>query len=579
MTKDAATRSDETPGLIKRSLPILVWLPQYQRSWLKSDVVAGLSVWALMVPTSLGYATLSGVPVQNGLYAAAAGLIVFAIFTTSRQVTQGPSSSTAPVLGAAVVSLATAGSEDAVAVAAAVVLTAGLLFVVMAVLKMGWISQFLSAAVLTGFTFGVAINVASGELFKITGTDSAGSNTWQKVGNWVSSLPEANGTTLVVGMAALVLLFGLKLLVPKVPAALVAVILGILATRVLDLGDRDVELIAEVPRGLPSPVIPDFGLILDNLATIVSAAVGLLLIGFSVTTAAVRQYATKHNYRVDINQELLAQGMSNVSSSMFQGIFNNGSLSKSPVNDDAGAKSQVSNLAQSVFIILTLLFLAPLFSDLPEAVLGAIIIEAVVMGMMDVGEMRRLLSVKPFEFAAALAALLGVMTFGILPGVFIGVGLSMIWLVAVSALPYIPDLGRKPGTDAFFDVDRHEDCETYPGLTILRFDGGLFFVNADALSDRVRQIRIESTASMQGVVLSMEGVNFIDTEGADVLKAIARAGTDRSIDLYLARVKPQVVEVLERDGFFDLVSRDHVSDDIAAAVRLHAQRHPAAARE
>ncbi len=579
MTKDAATRSDETPGLIRRSLPILVWLPQYQRSWLKSDVVAGLSVWALMVPTSLGYATLSGVPVQNGLYAAAAGLIVFAIFTTSRQVTQGPSSSTAPVLGAAVVSLATAGSEDAVAVAAAVVLTAGLLFVVMAVLKMGWISQFLSAAVLTGFTFGVAINVASGELFKITGTDSAGSNTWQKVGNWVSSLPEANGTTLVVGVAALVLLFGLKLLAPKVPAALVAVILGILATRVLDLGDRDVELIAEVPRGLPSPVIPDFGLILDNLATIVGAAVGLLLIGFSVTTAAVRQYATKHNYRVDINQELLAQGMSNVSSSMFQGIFNNGSLSKSPVNDDAGAKSQVSNLAQSVFIILTLLFLAPLFSDLPEAVLGAIIIEAVVMGMMDVGEMRRLLSVKPFEFAAALAALLGVMTFGILPGVFIGVGLSMIWLVAVSALPYIPDLGRKPGTDAFFDVDRHEDCETYPGLTILRFDGGLFFVNADALSDRVRQIRIESTASMQGVVLSMEGVNFIDTEGADVLKAIARAGADRSIDLYLARVKPQVVEVLERDGFFELVSRDHVSDDIAAAVRLHAQRHPAAARE
>ncbi len=574
MTKDAATRSDETPGLIRRSLPILVWLPQYQRSWLKSDVVAGLSVWALMVPTSLGYATLSGVPVQNGLYAAAAGLIVFAIFTTSRQVTQGPSSSTAPVLGAAVVSLATAGSEDAVAVAAAVVLTAGLLFVVMAVLKMGWISQFLSAAVLTGFTFGVAINVASGELFKITGTDSAGSNTWQKVGNWVSSLPEANGTTLVVGVAALVLLFGLKLLAPKVPAALVAVILGILATRVLDLGDRDVELIAEVPRGLPSPVIPDFGLILDNLATIVGAAVGLLLIGFSVTTAAVRQYATKHNYRVDINQELLAQGMSNVSSSMFQGIFNNGSLSKSPVNDDAGAKSQVSNLAQSVFINLTLLILAPLYTDLPQAVLGAIIIEAVVMGTMDVGEMRRLLSVKPFEFAAALAALLGVMTFGILPGVFIGVGLSMIWLVAVSALPYIPDLGRKPGTDAFFDVDRHEDCETYPGLTILRFDGGLFFVNADALSDRVRQIRIESTASMQNVVLSMEGVNFIDTEGADVLKAIARAGADRSIDLYLARVKPQVVEVLERDGFFELVSRDHVSDDIAAAVETSRPASP-----
>ena len=380
---------------------------------------------------------------------------------------------------------------------------------------------------------------------------------------------------MVVGGLAIVLLFGLKLLAPKVPAALVAVVLGILATRVFDLGDRGVELIAEVPSGLPAPVIPDFGIILDNLPTVFGAAVGLLLIGFSVTTAAVRQYATKHNYRVDINQELLAQGTSNVGSSVFQGIFVNGSLSNSPVNDDAGAKSQVSNLAQSVFIILTLLFLAPLFSDLPEAVLGAIIIEAVVMGMMDVAEMKRLLLVKPFEFAAALAALLGVLTFGILPGVFIGVGLSILWLVAVSALPYIPELGRKPGTDAFFDLDQHEDCETYPGLHILRFDGGLFFVNADALADRLRQIRVQSPTSLQGIILSMEGVNFIDTEGADVLKAIARAGTDHDIDLHLARAKPQVVQVLERSGFFDLVSRDHIHDDIAAAVRLHTQRHPA----
>ncbi len=206
MTEDTAPRSSGTAGGLTRFLPVVAWLPEYQRSWLKSDVIAGLSVWALMVPTSLGYATLSGLPVQNGLYAAAAGLIVFALFTTSRQVTQGPSSSTAPVLGAAVVSLATAGSPEAVAVAAAVVLTAGLLFVVMAVLKMGWISQFLSAAVLTGFTFGVAINVAAGELFKISGTDSTGSNTWQKLGNWLASLGEANGTTMVVGGLAIVLL-------------------------------------------------------------------------------------------------------------------------------------------------------------------------------------------------------------------------------------------------------------------------------------------------------------------------------------------------------------------------------------
>ncbi len=572
-------RGSEQDGSIRRFIPILEWLPAYQRSWLKNDVIAGLSVWALMVPTSLGYASLSGVPVQNGLYAAAFGMIVFALFTTSRQLVQGPGSSTAPVLGAAVVSIAAAGSQDAVAIATAIVLFAGVLFVVMAVLKMGWIAEFLSAAVLTGFIFGVAINVVSGELFKITGTEKSGSNTWQKLWDWIASLPDANRTTVVLGVAALVLLFGLKFAAPKIPAELVAVVVGIAVTVLWDLGDRGVELIAEVPRGLPTPSIPDVGLILDNWETVAGAAVGLVLIGFSVTTAGVRQYATKHNYRVDVNQELLAQGMSNVSSSIFQGIFNNGSLSKSPVNDGAGARSQVSSLAQAGFVLLTLLFLAPIFSKLPEAVLGAIIIEAVTLGMMNVGEMKRLVLVKRYEFAAALAALLGVMTFGILPGVFIGVGISIIWLVAVSALPYIPELGRKPGTDAFYDLERHDDCETIPGLKILRFDGGLFFVNADALSDRLRQIRVDTPTGLDGVILSMEGVNFIDSEGADVLIAIAQAGIDHDIDLFLARVKPQVIDVLERDGFFELVDPDHIHDNIEAAVEAHAGLHPSRPNE
>ena len=576
MKNEAAVDKTEKAQGLSRYLPILSWLPNYDRSWLKGDLIAGLSVWALMVPTSLGYASISGVPVQYGLYAAAVGLIAFALFTTSKQVTQGPSSSTAAVLGAAVLAVASAGSAEAVAVAAAIVFVAGLLFIVMYLLKMGWISEFLAASVLTGFTFGVAINYAAGELFKITGTEKSGSNTWQKLWAWITSLPETSIPTLIVGVLALILVFGIAKFAPKVPGALVAVVLGIAATAIFNLGDLGVALIAEVPRGLPSFTVPDFAMILDNLAMIVGAAVGLLLIGFSVTTAAVRDYANKHNYRIDINQELLAQGMSNVTSGLFQGIFDNGSLSKSPVNDQAGARSQISNLAQAVFIILTLLFLAPLFSSLPEAVLGAIIIEAVVMGMMDIPEMKRIFQVKRFEFLAALAALLGVMTFGILQGVVIGVALSIVWLVAVSALPYIPELGRKPGTHAFFDLKDHPDSETYPGLSILRFDGGLFFVNADALGDRLRDIRAHADSKLDGVILSMEGVNFIDTEGADTIKKIAEAGKDLGIDLYLARLKPQVLNVLQRDGVVDLVGAEHIHHDIDAAVQLHLSRHPSA---
>jgi SulP family sulfate permease len=572
VTKRGSTT--EEPSGIVHFLPIVSWLPAYDRSWLRADIIAGLSVWALMVPTSLGYATISGVPVQNGLYAAAIGLIAFALFTTSKQVTQGPSSTTAAVLGAGVLAVASTGSDDAVAMAAAIALVAGLIFVVMYFFKMGWISKFLSASVLTGFTFGIGINVAAGELFKITGTESAGSNTWQKLWAWISSLPETNLPTLVVGILALALVFGIKLYAPKIPGALLAVVLGIAATALFNLGNLGIELIGDVPRGLPSLTLPDLGLILDNFALIVGTAVGLVLLGFSVTTAAVRDYANKHNYRVDINQELLAQGVSNVSSSLFQGIFVNGSLSKSPVNDQAGARSQISNLVQAGLIILTLIFLAPLFSDLPEAVLGAIIIEAVVMGMMDVAEMRRIYRVKPAEFLAAVAALLGVLTFGILQGVVIGVALSILWLVASSALPYIPELGRKPDTRAFFDLKEHAEAQTLPGLSILRFDGGLFFVNADALGDRLRDVRVQAETELTGVILSMEGVDFIDIEGADILAKIAQAGQDVGIDLYLARVKPQVMEILQRDGVIDLIGVDHIHDDIAAAVERHLAKHP-----
>jgi len=566
-------QNQQNSGLA-RFLPIISWLPNYNLAWLKTDIIAGLSVWALMVPTSLGYATISGVPVQYGLYAAAVGLIAFALFTTSRQVTQGPSSSTAAVLGAAVLSIASAGSDEAVVVASSIVLVAGFLFIVMYIFKMGWISEFLSSSVLTGFTFGVAINVAAGELFKITGTESSGTNTWQKLWAWISSLPETSVPTLVVGILALILVFGIKIFVPRVPGALVAVILGILATAILNLGDLGVALISEVPRGMPSFTLPDLGVIFDNLAMIVGSAIGLLLIGFSVTTAAVREYANKHNYKVDINQEMLAQGVSNVASGLFQGVFDNGSLSKSPVNDQAGAKSQISNLAQAVFIILTLLFLAPMFSYLPEAVLGAIIIEAVVMGMMDVKEMKRIYKVKRFEFWIAVAALLGVMTFGILQGVVIGVLLSIFWLVAVSAIPYIPELGRKPGTHAFFDLKEHPESQTYPGLSILRFDGGLFFVNADALGDRIRDVRVHAEQDLNGVILSMEGVNFIDAEGADMLKKIALAGRDHGVDFHLTRLKPQVKEILQNDGVTELVGAEHIHDDIAAAVEMHLSMYP-----
>ncbi len=307
---------------------------------------------------------------------------------------------------------------------------------------------------------------------------------------------------------------------------------------------------------------------------ILGTAVGVVLIGLSVTTATVRNLAREHNYRIDINQELLAQGAANVSSGLFQGIFVSGSLSKSPVNDDSGASSQVSNLAQALLILLTLLVLAPLFSKLPQAVLGAIIIQAVVTGMMDVAGMKRLYTIERSEFWISMAALLGVVTFGILQGVVIGIILSLVWLVAVSAMPPIPELGRQPGTDAYLDVEHYPDAETYPGLKILRYDGGLFYVNVDTLQDRLRHAHLDADPPLEGVILSMEGVNFIDIEGSDKLSEAIAAAHNLDIDFELAHVKPPVVDLLKKSGVYDQLGAEHFHDDIHSAVEAYLSLHP-----
>lgn len=572
--RDAETGHGRPTGLA-RYLPILSWLPAYQGAWLRGDLIGGFSVWAVAVPMALGYATISGVPVQYGLYAALAGLIAYALFTTSRQVTEGPSSITAPVLGAGVLSVATAGSDEAVALAAVIVLAAGLLYLVFYLLRLGWLADFMSTSVLTGFMFGVAINVSIGQLFSITATASSGDNTWQKLWNWLASLSEADTATVLVGVAALLLAFGLKLAAPRIPVALVVVIAGMLATPLFGLEDRGVQLTADVPRGLPNPALPSIGLIRDNIDLIAGTAIGVMLIGFSVSTAALREYATRHSYRIDVNQELLAQGMSNVSSGLLQGIFTDGSLSRSPINDQAGARSQMSNLFQAALIALTLVLVAPLFSYLPQAVLAAVIIEAVVVGLMNVPEMRRLLVVRPAEFLIALAALLGVLTFGVLQGVLVGVLLSLGWLVYMSYRPNIPELGRALGTDAFVDIASDPTAETRADLVVLGFDGGLIYVNSATLGDRVRELHIASAGALKGVVLTMEGVDFIDVEGADAMKEIAEMSRDQGIDLHLARVKADVLAVLERDGVVDLIGAGHIHPNVAAAVRAYHDAHPA----
>jgi SulP family sulfate permease len=556
--------------VVRRFVPILEWLPRYDRRWLRGDVAAGIAVTALIVPKNLGYAGIAGVPLQNGLYAAAAGALIYALFCTSRQISTGPSSSLAAVAGGAVLVTGLGGDQAAQLVAAITLLT-GLLFLLLAALKLGWIAQFLSKAVVTGFLAGAAVDVVIGELPKLTGTSSEGDSAWRELWTWMQTLGDIHWATLLVGVVALAVILELRFAVPAIPGALVLVVGGLLASWLFDLGSHGVALVGDVPRGLPAPMLPDYDIVRHNLSVIVVASAALLLIGFSQTAGDARAFATRHRYRIDVDQESVAQGMANVGAGVFQGMPVSTSLSASSLNESAGARTPVASLVTGALVLATLVVLAPLFSQLPKAVLAAIIIDAVVFGMIDIPEFRRLYRVTRFDFWIAAAAVLGVLSAGVLAGVVIGIILSLGWLIYVATQPSMPLLGREPHTQVFRDIEENPADETFEGVVVLRLDGGLFFATAEALENRIRALVDDS---VRALVLDLEGVNFVDSQGSAKLTEIHDYLEADDVDFRLARAKPHVLAVLRADGVVDQIGADHIHGNVHRAVTadLHTGR-------
>ncbi len=533
--------------MIARLLPIVRWLPAYDRGLLRGDIAAGIAVTALIVPKDLGYAGIAGVPLQNGLYAAAAGALVYALFCTSRQISTGPSSSLAAVAGGAVLATGLEGDQAAQLVAA-ITLATGLLFVLITVFRLGRMAQFLSRAVVTGFLAGAAIDVTIGELPKLTGTDADGDNSWQELGSWIGSLGDVHWGTVLVGVLSLALILGVRFAAPSVPGALVLVVAGLVASSLFDLGSHGVALVGDVPRGLPAPDLPGGDVVTNHIATISAAAVALLLIGFSQTAGDARAFATRHRYRVDVDQESLAQGMANIAAGTFRGMPVSTSLSASSLNESVGARTPLASLITGVLVLLTLLVFAPVFSSLPKPVLAALIIDAVIFGMIDVAELRRLYRVKRVDFVIAAVAIVGVLSVGVLAGVVFGIALSLGWLVYVATTPPIPVIAAEDG------------------LVVLRPDGGLFFATADALHDRLRQITRDSDPPLRAVVLDLEGVDFVDSQGSAKLVELAELADLNRITLSLVRVKEPVLAVLEADVVVERIGADHVHDRIPEAI-------------
>lgn len=556
-------------------VPLVEQLRTYRRAWLRGDLVAGVVVAALIIPKNLGYAGVAGVPLENGLYAAAAGAIIYAVLGSCRQISMGPSSGLAAVAGGAVLATGVSGGDVATLVAG-ITLTSGLLFLVMAVFRMGWLSQFLSRAVVTGFLFGAAVDVVIGELPKLTGTDAEGKTSFRELWSWVTGLGDAHGVTLLVGVSALVVVFGLRRVAPRVPGALVLVVGGLLASVVFSLEDHGVALVGHIPRGLPSVEVPDVGLLADHAASVLLAAFALVMIGFSQTAGDARAFAAKHRYEVDVDQESVAQSAANVGAGLLHGMPVSTSLSASSLNDRSGAKTGVASLTSGVVVLLALLVLAPVFSALPKPVLAALIIEAVIMGMIDLPEMRRLRRVSRIDFWVAVAAIVATLVLGVLAGVVVGIALSLLWLVYVATHPRLTPLGRERGTQVFRGLDEHPEDETVPGVVVLRMDGGVFFATADTFEDGVRTAI--AGPGVRALVLYLAGVTFIDAQGSASVADVVRIASEAGVEVRLAGVRPAVRRTLERDGVIEQVGADHLHGNVhraLAALRPVAPPDPA----
>jgi SulP family sulfate permease len=561
----------------RRYVPILAWLPRYDRSWLAFDAVAGLTLWGLVVPEGMAYAGIAGLPPQAGLYTLVASLLLYALFGTSRHLSLGGTSATAALLAssvvAALVASASANASDPqayVVYASAFVLVTGLVFLVAGIARLGFITQFLSKPVMDGFVVGLAIFVTVGQLNKLFGVEKPEGNTVEKLIGIVRELPQASVTTFAVGALALLALALLPRLSRRLPAGLVVLFGAIALSSALDLAGRGVDVVGSLPQGLPTPALPVVPLA-DYLGMVLPA-IGVLLVAFSESLGVAHEFAEKHGYEVDSDQELNAHAVVNLGSALFGGMLAAGGMSGSAVKEGAGARTQVANLIAWAATIVTLLFLTPLFTTLPEAVLAALIIHAV----WHILASRRLLTLRreaPVEVWFGVLALAGVLFIDVLEGMMIGLLASLAFVVYRSSRPHLSSLGRVPGVaGAYSDLARHPENAPVPGVLIVRLDAPLYYANALTARDRLKDMIGEAVPPPRAVIFDSEGQDDLDFTSAQMLSGLVRELRASGVAVYFANVHAPVLERARETGLLDAVGDGRVLATVDLAVRhLEAQ--------
>jgi len=566
--KPSKPDSDSPLHGLLRYLPILQWLPQYQLSWLRADIVAGLTVWAVMVPEAMAYAGIAGVPPLVGLYTVPIPLIAYALFGTSRTMVIGPDSATALIsagtVGAVVASHSGATQvAEYVAITSALALIVGVVFLVLGLARMGWVANFIPAPVMKGFIQGLVWVTIIGQVPKLFGIEGVHGNFFEQLWAMSPELINANPVTTAIGLGSLALMFLIGRFVPKLPSALTTVVVCIVLVSVLDLGAKGVDIVGSVKAGLPALAMPKFTL--EQLQLLVPGALAIVLLGYAESLGAAKAASSKSGGSVDPNQELVSHGPANIGSAFSGGFVVVGSLSKTSVSMGAGGRTQMASLVDAAFVILTLMFLLPLFTNLPHAALAAIVIHAMI-GLFDFGYLKNLWGQSRWELGIAMVAYLGVMVIGVLPGIGLGVALALLLLIYRATSPASAVLGREPGRRVFRDVSGRPDLETTPGLLIFRFDSSLFFASANHFAEALQTCITAAAQPVRQVLIDAETINLMDTTAAEMLRDLKTSLDKQGITLAFASVHDLVKDKMALTGVVDEVGADHFYDTVLEGV-------------
>jgi high affinity sulfate transporter 1 len=558
----------------QRLLPILGWLPVYRREWLLADVLAGLAVWAVMVPEGMAYAGIVGVPAIMGLYTLVPPLLAYAVFGTSRLLVVGPDTATGLISALTVGAIAAQGTAEFNTLTSTLAVLIGAFFLLFGAMRMGWVAAFIPTPVMRGFIEGLVLVTIIGQVPHLLGISGSSGNFFTKLGFLLRHAPDASLAPALTGSLSLIAMLLLRRFAPRLPSALLVAVAATLLVGLFGAEAAGVDVVGQLPSGLPHLALPNLDP--NVLRELAPGALAIVLVGYAEALGGAKAAAMQGGGDIDPNQELIAHGPANILSGLFGGFLVVGSLSKTSVAMAAGARTQVANLVAAVFCFLTLILLTPLFRGMPHPALAAIVIAAM-LHLSKPGYLRDLLARNHWEFVLAATVVAGELTLGVLQGIAFGVALALLMLIYRTSHPHGAVLGQLPGTEAYRDVRRHPEALTFPGLLIWRAGGDLFFASIGHFEEGLKTALATSRSPAMHVLLDADSVNFIDTSACDALLSSIKELQSQGIVFAFARVRDSVRERMRLAGIEAAVGSTNFHERVTDGVRAWEQqgRHDA----